>query len=126
MMRTSARRAVRPPTAVNSPSWSTRNSRVCASAGMSPISSRNRVPPWACSNLPMPRSVAPVKAPFSWPNSSDSISSRGIAAMLMATKGPRARLPKLCSARATSSLPVPLSPVITTVRSVCISRAMTR
>jgi len=31
--------------------------------------------------------VAPVKAPFSWPNSSDSAASFGIAAVLMATKG---------------------------------------
>ena len=35
---------------------------------------------------------APVKAPRSWPNSSLSISSRGIAAMLMATNGPAAAL----------------------------------
>ena len=39
------------------------------------------------------RVCAPVKAPFSWPNSSDSIRSRGIAAMLMATNGPLRRLP---------------------------------
>ena len=37
--------------------------------------------------------LAPVKAPFSWPNSSDSMSSRGIAAMLIATNGPVRRLP---------------------------------
>ena len=37
--------------------------------------------------------MAPVKAPRSWPNSSLSISSRGIAAMLMATNGPLRRLP---------------------------------
>ena len=41
----------------------------------------------------MLRAVAPVKAPFSWPNSSLSISSRGIAAMLIATNGPARRLP---------------------------------
>ena len=39
------------------------------------------------------RVVAPVKAPFSWPNSSLSISSRGMAAMLIATNGPSRRLP---------------------------------
>ena len=39
------------------------------------------------------RVVAPVKAPRSWPNSSLSISSRGIAAMLIATNGPLRRLP---------------------------------
>src|SRR5690348_12976194 len=126
MMRTLARIGTRPPTAVYSPSCSTRSKRVCASGGMSPISSRNRVPPFACSKRPMLRAVAPVKAPFSWPNSSLSISSRGIAAMLIATKGPERRFPKSCSARATSSFPVPLSPVIMTVRSVPISRAIAR
>ena len=39
------------------------------------------------------RVLAPVKAPFSWPNNSDSMRSRGIAAMLMATNGPLRRLP---------------------------------
>ena len=71
-----------PPTGMNSPCCSTRSSRVCASSGMSPISSRNSVPPSACSNRPTLRALAPVNAPFSWPNSSLSISSRGIAAML--------------------------------------------
>ena len=92
-MRTLVRIAMRPPTAVYSPSCNTRSRRVCASIGMSPISSRNSVPPWACSNRPWLRETAPVKAPFSWPNSSDSISSRGIAAILTATKLPLRRLP---------------------------------
>ena len=38
-----------------------------------------------------------------------------MAAVLMATNGPLARCECLCSARATSSLPVPDSPVISTV-----------
>ena len=80
----------------------------------------------AASNLPAERSVAPVKAPFSWPKSSASIRSRGMAAMFTATNGPCLRQPKECSARATSSLPVPLSPLIITVRSVFIRRAMIR
>ena len=79
-MRTLALIGVRPPTVMYSPSCSTRSRRVCASGGMSPISSRNSVPPSACSNLPDERCTAPVKAPRSWPNSSLSISSRGIAA----------------------------------------------
>src|SRR5580704_3260573 len=82
-----------PPTVVYSPCCSTRKSLVCASIGMSPISSRKRVPPSACSKRPELRVLAPVKAPFSWPNSSDSMRSRGIAAMLMATNGPVRRLP---------------------------------
>ena len=52
MMRTFALIGCRPPTEVNSPSCSTRSSRVCASGGMSPISSRNSVPPLACSKRP--------------------------------------------------------------------------
>ena len=54
-MRTLARIGVRPPTVVYSPSCSTRSRRVCASGGMSPISSRNSVPPAACSKRPAAR-----------------------------------------------------------------------
>ena len=78
----------RPPTRRIVPDCSARSSRVCACIGMSPISSRNSVPPAACSNLPICRATAPVKAPFSCPNSSLSISSAGIAAALTATNGP--------------------------------------
>jgi len=56
-----------------------------------------------------------VKAPFSWPNSSDSTSVSGIAATLTATKAWPRRSLRAWIARATSSLPVPLSPVISTV-----------
>ena len=52
-------------------------------SGMSPTSSRNIVPPDARSNLPRRCFVAPVKAPASWPKSSDSISSLGSAAQLI-------------------------------------------
>ena len=41
-----------------------------------------------------------------------SISSEGIAAQLTSTNGAAARLLLACSQRATSSLPVPFSPVI--------------
>ena len=67
---------------------STRSRRVCRSNGMSPISSRNSVPPSACSKRPRRMVCAPVKAPRSWPNSSDSSRSFGMAAVLMATNGP--------------------------------------
>ena len=51
---------------------------------MSPISSRNSVPPSASSKRPFFRCSAPVNAPFSWPNSSASIrlSGQGGAAHL--------------------------------------------
>src|SRR5664279_5347867 len=61
MMRTSVLIGVRPPTLVYSPCWRTRRRRVCASIGMSPISSRKSVPPSACSKRPALRACAPCK-----------------------------------------------------------------
>ena len=52
-------------------SCSTRSSATCVLGEMSPISSRKRVPPSAASKRPFLRATAPVKAPRSWPNSSD-------------------------------------------------------
>ncbi|SPK76608.1 conserved protein of unknown function (plasmid) [Cupriavidus taiwanensis] len=72
--------------------------------------------------------MAPVKPPFSWPNSSDSISVGWIAPQLTAMKGPLRRALRSCTARATTSLPEPLSPtasMVTSVgatRSICASR----
>ena len=62
--------------------------------------------------------MAPVNAPFSWPKSSDSSSSSAIALQLIATNGLWRRGLALWIARASSSLPVPLSPVISTRASV--------
>ena len=73
------------------------------------------VPLSASSNRPSRRSAAPVKAPFSWPNSSLSSSVSGSAAQLTAMNGLPRRGERSCSALATSSLPVPLSPWISTV-----------
>src|SRR5450759_2463267 len=53
MMRTSAFMGVLPPTRSNVPDCSTRKIFVCVAGVMSPISSRNSVPPLHCSNLPM-------------------------------------------------------------------------
>ena len=58
--------------------------------------------------------LAPVNAPRSWPNSSLSIRSSAIAAQLTGTNGRLLRLLWAWSARDTSSLPVPLSPTIST------------
>ena len=63
-----------------------------------------------------------MKAPFTWPNSSLSSRVSGIAAQLMATNGPSLRPLFAWSALATSSLPVPLSPVMSTVVSVSATR----
>src|ERR1019366_5094508 len=56
-------------------------------AGTSPISSRKTVPVSACSNLPGLVFIAPVKAPFSNPNSSLSIRFSGMAVQLIFTNG---------------------------------------
>ncbi|MCY1441597.1 hypothetical protein D9M71_579170 [compost metagenome] len=72
------------------------------------------MPPSAASTSPMRRSLASVKAPFSWPNSSDSTRLDGIEAQLNSMNGPLARGPSKCKARATSSLPVPVSPSTST------------
>ena len=58
---------------------------------MSATSSRKSVAPSANSNFPFFAAVAPVNAPLTWPNSSDSISSSGIAAELTSMKGALAR-----------------------------------
>ena len=67
--------------------------------------------PWRCS-------MAPVKAPFSCPNSSDAISIDGIDAQFTLVNTWLERDERLCIARAISSFPVPVSPVIRTVESV--------
>ena len=86
----------------------------------------NNVPPSACSKRPRRRLAAPVKAPFSWPNSSDSIKSFGIAAMFRAMKGDAARGLWRCRAWATNSLPVPDSPLISTVMLEWLRRPIAR
>ena len=65
------------------------------------------MPPSATSNRPRFLATAPVKAPRSWPNSSLSISSGGMAAQLTFTNGPAATALLRWMARAISSLPVP-------------------
>src|SRR6187455_2439100 len=70
--RTSTRSVRVPPRRSNSCSWSTRRIFAWVLGLMSPISSRNSVPPSACSKRPMRCLSAPVNAPFSWPNNSDS------------------------------------------------------
>ena len=52
-----------PPTRVKLWSVSTRRILACAGIGMSAISSRNRVPPWACSSRPGPGELAPLLDP---------------------------------------------------------------
>ena len=98
------------PTRSNSPSCSTRRNFTWMSGARSPISSRKIVPPSASSKRPCRSATAPVKAPFSWPNSSLSTSVGGSAAQLTRTSGRACRRLRSCSARANSSLPVPVGP----------------
>ena len=119
MTRTSTFRVCELPTGSNSPSCSTRSSLTCRSSGSSPISSRKIVPPSA-------EREAPVAL----------LGRAGERALFMAEelaldqlrRNRRAidfdeRLVAAAAgawiARATSSLPVPVSPRIRTVASVC-------
>ncbi len=82
------------------------------------------MPPSASSNRPILSWNAPVNAPFLWPKSSLSSRFSGSAEQLTATNGAFWRLLLKCSARATSSLPVPLSPWMRIVLSVSATLLM--
>jgi len=77
----------------------------------------------ASSNSPRRVPVAPVKLPRACPNSSLSNTPSAIAPQSTAMNGPDARALEAWMARATSSLPVPLSPTTSTVASVSATRA---
>ena len=116
--RTSTLSALVPPTRRYSPASRKRSSFGCSARGISPISSRNSVPLSATSTRPCLAATALVNAPFSWPKSSDSIRLSENVAQLSGMNGEAQR--RLCcqSVFATSSLPVPLSPWISTGESV--------
>ena len=71
------------------------------------------------------RRSAPVNAPFSWPNSSASIRLGGMAPQSTTTSGPAARVLAWWIASASASLPVPVSPWISTVTSEAATRPAT-
>ena len=91
MIRTSTGISLEPPILRKFRSSRKRSSFACIPTSMSPISSRNTVPPSASSKSPFLAVLASVKAPFSWPNSSLSRRVEGTAAQLMATNGFSAR-----------------------------------
>ena len=93
-------------------------SGVCEAEEVVPI----RVPADAYSSLPEVRLSAPVKAPFSYPNSSDSTRPGEMAAQLTGTKRARERGLARWINRAISSLPVPDSPAIRTAVSLSATR----
>ncbi len=92
-----------------------RSSLGCRSAGSSPTSSRNSVPPCACSKTPARSRSAPVNAPRTNPNSSDSTSVGATELQSNTTKGPCLHRLASWMPRASSSLPVPDSPTSKTV-----------
>ncbi len=102
----------RPPTLWMMPPWRKRSNLTWRLTGNSPISSRKSVPLWAYCNFPCTVALAPVNAPRSWPKNSDSRRFSGMAPQLIGINGPFLRKLASWMARATSSLPVPLSPVI--------------
>ena len=112
------------PRRVISRSWIARRSFGCKFIGISPISSRNSVPPSASSNCPFFIAEASVNAPFSKPKSSLSIKFSGIAAMFIAINGPSLRGEFLWINLAKSSLPTPLSPISITEASVFATRLL--
>ncbi len=105
------------PPAARRPSPSTRRKCGCSSTGISASSSRNSVPESARLKKPRWRRTAPVKLPFSCPNSSLPASSRDREPQFTATKWPVRPLARWI-ASATSSLPVPVSPSTSTGLSV--------
>jgi hypothetical protein len=74
------------------------------------------------SNRPSFCAMAPVNAPFSWPKSSLSRRSSGMAAQFSLMNARPHRELTLWIARAISSLPVPVSPWINTVELVGATR----
>ena len=100
------------------PAASTRSSLGCSASGSSPISSRKSVPPSATSNLPARSRVAPVKAPGDVAEQlalGDRLGQRGAVDV---DQRPRRAEPEAAWIwRATSSLPTPVSPVMSTARS---------
>ena len=117
MTRMSTLMGVLEPMRSNSCSWRIRSSLVWVPSVISPISSRKMVPLSAPSKRPLRMVMAPVKEPFSWPKSSVSRSVSGSAAQLTLISGWGLRGLARWMASATSSLPVPDSPVTSTVAS---------
>ena len=126
MTRTSTGIGAPPPTRSNCPLLQHAQAAPAASpAGRSPISSRKIVPSWASSKRPRRCWRAPVKAPLLVPEQlRGDRATAGIAAQLTLTNARSARRERLWMARAMSSLPVPVSPAMSTVESVGATIAM--
>ena len=117
-MRTSVFIIFCPPTRMYSPVSSTLSRRACVAMGSSPTSSRKIVPLFAMPKYPSLSPTAPVNEPFSCPKSSLSMVPSGMEPQFMA-KYLSLRLGLLSwITRGMISFPTPLSPTISTLRSV--------
>ena len=127
MTRTSIgdRLAWRPPAAPRAPA-ATRSSFTCSASGMSPISSRNSVPPVGRLEQALVVALAPVNAPLRVAEELALEQRLGDRAAVDRDErrvgAPLARW----MARASSSLPVPLSPWMSTLASVAPPAARCR
>src|SRR3569623_1328909 len=110
------------PIRVTSPYSTARSNRSWAPDERVASSSRKSVPPSASSKRPTRDFDAPVKDPASWPNNSASISVSGKAAQFITTSGSSQRGLRRWRRSATSSLPVPRSPITSTGRSSAAAR----
>jgi len=84
------------------------------------------VPPSAVSSRPGLLLSAPVKAPFSWPNSSLSSRDSDSAAQFSRSSGLLARREREWMASAMTSLPDPVSPSSSTLMSLAATRSTSR
>ena len=114
MIRVSTFLVLLSPTRSNSPSCKTRSSFTWSLGEVLLISSRKMLPACAASNRPVRLSTAPVNEPLTCPNSSLSSRLSVRAPQLTRMYGPVDRGLRSWTARATSSLPVPVSPTIRT------------
>ena len=114
MTRTSTFTRFEPPS--RSKVWSCRARTILpwVSTGMSDTSSSSSVPPCARSSTPARRGLATESLPASTPNSSSSKRAGLSVAQLSTTNGPSARRDRLWIIRATTSLPEPAAPLIST------------
>lgn len=102
------------PTRSNSPSCNTRKSLTWSLGDVLLISSRNILPVCAASNRPVRLSTAPVNEPLTCPKSSLSSRLSVKAPQFTRIYGPVDRGLRSWIARAINSLPVPVSPTIST------------
>ena len=116
-IRTSIRRVRDEPTRSSSPVSTTRRSLACWAGVTLAISSRKSVPRWASSKRPTRSSLASVKAPRTWPNSSLSKTVSDRAPVLTVTSASPTRGESSWRTWAIRLLPVPCSPVISTLAS---------